>query len=205
MRCKLKICGVTQTSDALQLAEMGVDAIGVNFWKGSKRYISPENAQPFLEEIKGKILRVGVFVNEDIAHVKEIYEAGLIDVAQLHGDENASYYEAMIHHNINFIQVIRVHAEDTALKIPTLFSKRILLDTFVPNYGGEGLPFNWNLAADFISDHPEKEIILAGGITPANVTQAALMKPYMIDVASGVEISPGVKSLSLVKEILVNL
>jgi phosphoribosylanthranilate isomerase len=202
MRCKLKICGVTQASDALQLAEMGVDAIGVNFWNGSKRYISPENAQPFLEVIKGKILRVGVFVNEDFERVKEIYEAGLIDVAQLHGDESACYYEAMIKHKIDFIQVIRVRTEDTSLEIPTLFSKKILLDTFVPNYGGEGLLFNWNLAAKFITDHPDKEIILAGGITPKNVAQAILINPYMIDVASGVEILPGIKSMSLVKELL---
>lgn len=184
---------------------MGVDAIGVNFWKGSKRYISPEHARPFLDQIKGDILRVGVFVNEDISRVKEIYEAGLIDYAQLHGDENSSYYEAMIQHNIDFIQVIRIHADDTDMEIPPLFSKRILLDTLVPNYGGEGKPFNWELAAKFISDHPEKEIILAGGITPANVAQAAVIRPYMIDVASGVEISPGVKSLPLVNEILTNL
>ena len=202
MRCKLKVCGVTQATDAIRLAALGVDAIGVNFWKGSKRYIDPQDAKPFLNEVRDNIHRVGVFVNEDISRIKEIYDEGLIDSAQLHGDEDTSYYEEMIRYNIDFIQVIRIHVEDSAIQPPTLLSNRILLDTFVPNYGGEGKPFNWKLAAKFILAHPEREVILAGGITPDNAAQAALIKPYMLDVASGVETSPGLKSISLVQEML---
>jgi phosphoribosylanthranilate isomerase len=202
MRCKLKVCGVTQATDAVRLAALGVDAIGVNFWKGSKRYIDPQDAKPFLNEIRDNIHRVGVFVNEDISRIKEIYDEGLIDSAQLHGDEDTSYYEEMIRYNIDFIQVIRIHTEDSAIQPPTLLSNRILLDTFVPNYGGEGKPFNWKLAAEFILAHSEKEVILAGGITPDNAAQAALIKPYMLDVASGVETSPGLKSIGLVQEML---
>ncbi len=205
MKCKLKVCGLTRASDALELVEMGVDAIGVNFWQGSKRYISPEDATLFLNEIRGKILRVGVFVNEEVSRVLEIYQAGLIDYAQLHGDENEAYYEEMLHHGIDFIQVIRVQAEDTDLQIPKLFGKKILLDTLVPNYGGEGKPFNWELAAKFIHEHPDREVILAGGITPTNAAQALLINPFMIDVASGVEVSPGVKSMELVKNLMFHL
>lgn len=196
---------MTQATDAVRLAALGVDAIGVNFWKGSKRYIDPQDAKPFLNEVRDNIHRVGVFVNEDISRIKEIYDEGLIDSAQLHGDEDTSYYEEMIRYNIDFIQVIRIHTEDSAIQPPTLLSNRILLDTFVPNYGGEGKPFNWKLAAEFILAHSDKEIILAGGITPDNTPHAAVIKPYMIDVASGVEITAGVKNMNLVQEILSNL
>lgn len=200
--CKLKICGVTRKEDALNLVKLGVDAMGVNFWENSKRYISPYHATPFLNEVKGHILRIGVFVNENISQIKEIYDKGLIDLAQLHGDEDSSYHEEMIRNQIDFIQVIRVHAEKPIIQEPKLLSRRILLDTFVPSYGGEGKPFNWKLAAEFIQAHPDKKVILAGGITTANAAEAAAIHPHMIDVASGVESSPGVKNMSLVRDIL---
>ena len=205
MRCKLKVCGVTQATDAVRLAALGVDAIGVNFWKGSKRYIDPHDAKPFLNEIKGSILRVGVFVDEEISRVKEIYEEGLIDVAQLHGNEDRSYHEELVESGINLIQVIRVMKEDTEIKKPTYGASKILLDSHVSGYGGAGESFDWNLARKFIIANPESEVILAGGITPENIAQAAAIKPAMIDVASGAETSPGIKDFILIGKMLDSL
>jgi phosphoribosylanthranilate isomerase len=205
MRCKLKICGVTQASDAYQLVAMGIDAIGINFWKGSKRYISPENAKPFLDEINGDILRVGVFVDEDISRVKEIYDAGLIDTAQLHGNEDRFYLEELLEHGVKIIQVIRVMKEDTIINKKTHGTNKILLDSHVAGYGGAGERFDWNLARKFIIDNPEAEVILAGGITSENITRAAYIQPSMIDVASGAEISPGIKDFDLIGKMLGNL
>lgn len=195
MRTKLKICGVTTTKDAQSLVDLGVDAIGINFYPKSKRYIASEKAKPFLEKIRGKIERVGVFVDADIDFVKQLFTDDLIDVAQLHGNESDAYCKELINHDMEFIRVIRVEAGDKKIKAPNLASKRILLDTHVADYGGAGQRFDWKLATQFIQQHPELEVIMAGGITPENITKATAIKPYMIDVASGAESSPGIKDL----------
>jgi len=202
MRTKLKICGVTTTKDAQSLVDLGVDAIGINFYPKSKRYIAPEKAKPFLEKIRGKIERVGVFVDADIDLVKQLLTDDLIDTAQLHGKESDAYCKELINHGMEFIRVVRVKAGDKKIKAPSLASKRILLDTHVADYGGAGQSFDWNLATQFIQQHPELEVIMAGGITPENITKATTIKPYMIDVASGAESSPGVKDINKVNAIL---
>lgn len=202
MRNKLKICGITTAEDAHSLAQLNVDAIGINFWSKSKRYISPQNAQPFLKQLSGKIERIGVFVNEDISTLKQLISNNLIDVAQLHGNENDAYCQELADHHIQFIRVIKVQAQDTQITLPYVIGKRILLDTHVPGHGGAGERFNWNLADQCIKLHPEHQVIIAGGITTDNITQAATINPYMIDVASGAEIAPGIKDMSKVKTML---
>ena len=91
--------------DAQSLVQLGVDAIGINFWNKSKRYISPEDAKPMLEQIRGKIERIGVFVDADIATVKQLINDKLIDVAQLHGNESDAYCKELAEHHIEFIRV----------------------------------------------------------------------------------------------------
>ena len=192
-KTKLKVCGVTTPEDAQTLVELGVDAIGINFYPKSKRYIKPEDAKPFLDEIKGEIERIGVFVDEDIAVVKQLIAEDFIDVAQLHGNEDNAYCQEFINHKIDFIRVIRVQANDTSIKLPKVTGNRVLLDTHVTGYGGAGESFDWNLATQFMQDHPDHQVIMAGGITPENIAEACKIHPHMIDVASGVESSPGIK------------
>ncbi|MGJ8655552.1 MAG: phosphoribosylanthranilate isomerase [Akkermansiaceae bacterium] len=202
MKSKLKICGVTTTEDAHNLVDIGVHALGVNFWNKSKRYINPQKARPFLDSVQGKIQRIGVFVDEDISTVKQIMQDGLIDAAQLHGNENIAYCEELINSNLNFIKVIRVQPEDNTIHTPESAGNQILLDTYVSGYGGAGKRFDWNLASNYIKHHPDFKVIIAGGITTQNIAEAASINPYMIDVASGAEISPGIKNMDKVKTML---
>jgi len=129
MKTKLKICGVTTIKDALDLVELGVDAIGINFYPKSKRYISPENAKPMLKQIRGKIERIGVFVDEDLSTIKKLIGDGLIDVAQLHGNESDTYCLELIDCGIEIIRVIKIQAGDSEIPLPTILNQRILLDT----------------------------------------------------------------------------
>jgi len=201
-KTKLKICGVTTFEDAEALVELGVDAIGINFYPKSKRYIKPEDARPFLEHIKGKIERIGVFVDADIAKVKQLIKDDLIDVAQLHGNESDVYCQELADQGIKFIRVIRIEAGDTEIRLPEIVGKHVLLDTHVTGYGGAGQRFDWKLANDFIKQYPEHKVIIAGGITIENITEAISINPHMIDVASGAEISPGTKNLTKVRTML---
>jgi len=201
MRTKLKICGVTTIKDALDLVELGVDAIGINFYPKSKRYITPQDAKPFLEQINGKIERIGVFVDADITLVKQLITDDLIDVAQLHGNENDDYCQELADSGMEFIRVIRIEANDTQINIPSIIGKSVLLDTHVAGYGGAGQSFDWCLATEFMQHHSELNVIIAGGISPQNITEVSVIKPYMIDVASGAETSPGIKDMDKVERI----
>jgi len=205
MKPKLKICGVTTLSDAQALIELGVDAIGINFWHKSKRYISPEDAEPILKQIKGKIERIGVFVNEDIKLLKKLISNDLIDAVQLHGNESDDYCQNLADNHIKYIRVIRIHPNDLTITIPKAIGESILLDTHVAGYGGAGKRFDWNLAERFIKECPQHKIIIAGGITTDNIAQASLINPSMIDVASGAESAPGVKDKDKVALMLAQL
>ncbi len=202
MTTKLKICGVTTSEDALALVNLGVHAIGINFYPKSKRYIAPQEAMAFLTQIHGRIERIGVFVDADINLVKQLLADDLIDVAQLHGNEDDAYCQELANSNMEFIRVIRIEPRDEQINIPEVISKRVLLDTHVAEYGGAGQRFDWKLATQFMKQHPNLEVIMAGGITPDNISEAATVKPHMIDVASGAESSPGIKNMEKVSKML---
>jgi phosphoribosylanthranilate isomerase len=202
----LKICGVTLASDADQLVALNVPALGANFWPKSKRYLAPENAA-WLKPLAGKILRVGVFVNEAPENAIRLYEEGFIDLVQLHGDEQpedaAAYREA----NVPFIKAIGVHTKADLSHAAEFGARGILLDTHAPGiYGGTGEAFDWTISQKFIEQHPTLPVILAGGIVPENASLAAhTVAPSAIDVASGAELSPGVKDFQKVAALLAAL
>jgi phosphoribosylanthranilate isomerase len=199
----LKICGVTTSGDAERLAALGVDALGVNFWPRSKRYLAPESAA-WLAGLAGKILRVGVFVNEPPELPLRLLREGLLDVVQLHGDETpedaAGYQEA----GVPFFKAIGVKTLDDLARAADFRANAILLDAHAPGvYGGTGETFDWNAALDFKKTHPEIPIILAGGIVPENAALAAnTVRPAALDVASGAELSPGIKDFDKVTALL---
>ncbi|MGJ8677002.1 MAG: phosphoribosylanthranilate isomerase [Akkermansiaceae bacterium] len=200
----LKICGITLASDAEQLIELGVHALGVNFWPSSKRYIDPDDAAYFLKSSEGKITRVGVFVNADPELPRRLLDQGLIDFAQFHGDESIEYCQAFAKDGLPFIKALGVKNASSLELVTDYGASALLLDTPAPGvYGGTGEIFDWTIARAFIQKHPNIPVLLAGGITPRNAEEAIkAVHPAGLDVASGAEISPGVKDFDKVKALL---
>ena len=198
----LKICGVTTLADATHLADLGVSALGINFWPSSKRYCSPQKASAIASHVAGNILRVGVFVNNSRPLAADLVNECLIDVVQLHGDETLDDIRFFLDQNIPLIRAV------SAEKLPNFELPRenfaLLIDTPAgKNYGGTGKTFDWSLARDFARNHPETPVILAGGLTPNNAAEAlSTVSPTALDIASGAEISPGIKDLKKVQALL---
>lgn len=199
----LKICGVTRADDGERLAELGVDALGANFWPGSKRYLDPSKAD-FLGELQGRILRVGVFVNAGFDLPRSLYEEGWIDLVQLHGDETSSDCLEFAESGIPFIKAFGVRGAADLATAEDFGALGILLDAHAPGiYGGTGETIDWHLVRRFVGEHPKLPVILAGGITPENIGSAiSTARPAAVDVASGAEISPGVKDFTKVAALL---
>jgi phosphoribosylanthranilate isomerase len=202
----LKICGVTTRDDAESLARMGVDALGVNFWPRSKRYLAEADAE-WLRELDGRILRVGVFVNEVPELPLRLVRDGLLDVVQLHGDETPEDAAAFRDAGVPFIKAIGVKTRADLARATEYGASAILLDAHAPGiYGGTGETFDWEVASAFRRDHPELPVILAGGIVPENAALAAMsVVPAALDIASGAEVSPGVKNFAKVTAFLTAL
>ena len=199
----LKVCGVRNATDALKLADLGVDAIGVNFWSGSPRHVASNEAE-WLAALNGRILRVGVFVNARAELSISLVREGLLDLVQLHGDETPADAAALREAGIPFIKAIGVKTHADLERVEDFGASAILLDAHAPGvYGGTGETFDWNTALDFKSKHPQLPLILAGGIKAENAASAVeMLRPSALDVASGAESSPGVKDFDKVRAIL---
>lgn len=202
----LKICGVTTQADADTLVALGVDALGVNFWPCSKRFLSQEQAS-WLSDLAGKILRIGVFVNESVELPLRLVREGYLDVVQLHGDETPAYAAPFRNAGIPFIKAIGVKTRADLARATDYGASAILFDAHAPGiYGGTGEVFDWEVASDFRRLHPQLPIILAGGIVPENAGLAAMsVKPTALDIASGAEISPGIKDFQKIAAFLTAL
>lgn len=199
----LKICGVTTARDAESLAALGVEAVGVNFWPHSKRYLDPAEAV-WLKEFKGRFLRVGVFVNADAELPLRLVREGAIDVVQLHGDESPADARIYQETGVPFFKAIGVKSAADLDIAPSYGAAAVLLDAHAPGvYGGTGETFDWNTALGFKQRYPGIPLVLAGGIVPENAAQAAaFVSPAALDVASGAESSPGVKDMAKVSALL---
>ncbi|KAB2641768.1 MAG: phosphoribosylanthranilate isomerase [Verrucomicrobia bacterium] len=202
----LKICGITRQRDAEQLVTLGVHALGVNFWPGSKRYLAPADAR-WLQEVAGKILRVGVFVNEPVEMPLELIRDGLLDVIQLHGDETPADAKVYRAEHIPLIKAIGVKSRGDLVHASAYGAAAILLDAHAPGvYGGTGEVFDWNVASEFRQQHPGLPLILAGGIVVENAALAASqVRPVALDVASGAEFTPGIKDFAKIQALLAAL
>jgi phosphoribosylanthranilate isomerase len=199
----LKVCGVTLADDARELARLEVEALGVNFWPKSKRYVAPADAG-WLRELKGKILRVGVFVNPDLDAARQLVREGLIDVIQLHGDESPAFAAPLVENDIPFLKAIGVRTVADLAQAEAYGACGVLLDAHAPGvYGGTGETFDWTVASQFRQAHPSLPVILAGGIVPENA-RASLqaVRPAALDVASGSESAPGIKDFARVAALI---
>lgn len=199
----LKVCGVTNAADAEKLVELGVDAIGVNFWPGSPRCVASTEVK-WLTTLEGRILRVGVFVNAPTELQISLVREGLLDLVQLHGDETPADVAVLREVGITFIKAIGVKTHADLERVEDFQAAAVLLDAHAPGvYGGTGETFDWNTALDFKSKHPQLPLILAGGIKPENAARAAeMLHPSALDVASGAESSPGIKNFDKVRGLL---
>jgi len=194
----IKICGITEVDDAVKIAELGINALGFIFYPKSKRYILPDKAKEIIDCLPPFISTVGVFVNEKKESVIDVLNRCPIDILQFHGDETPEYCSQF---NKRFIKAFRVNEDfsfDVFLKFP---ASAFLLDSLVAGeYGGTGVVFDWDVA---VRAKKYGKIILSGGLNPENLSSAvAKVSPYGIDISSGVEIKPGKKDISKVKEIV---
>ena len=193
MTVKVKICGLTNADDAAVAVEAGADAVGFVFHKKSPRCAETAAAKAIVKELPPFVLPIGVFVNEDAKVVRDIMDSCGLALAQLHGDETAAYCE-MLRRPV--LKAIRLRDRRSFLALAEFQGRGgvrgFLVDAFSAEaYGGTGQVADWPLAAEAAR---VARILLAGGLTPENVAQAIQqVRPYGVDVSSGVESRPGKK------------
>lgn len=188
---RVKICGITRLEDALAAAAAGADALGFNLWPGSRRCVSAEAAREMVARLPPFVTPVGLFVNQHPAEVARLAAAARVAAIQLHGDEPP---EACRGHLLPVVKAFRVGSAEDLLPIPGYARAGIaavLLDGRGEGYGGTGRGFDWSLAGQVPAGLP---LVLAGGLDAERVAEAVrAVRPWAVDVASGVESSPGVK------------
>lgn len=192
-RLRIKICGQTTLADAQLSVAAGADAIGVILFRGSKRFVPFEQASAWIHRVPAGVERVAVFVDPSLDEVRAALADGLFHTAQLHGRENPAFLAALNEAGLEgrLIKAIRVVDESSLASLDDFPTRRFLLDGPDP---GSGRAFDWALAAAAVARHPQAAFLLAGGLTPDNVADAIrAVRPHGVDVASGVEASPGVK------------
>jgi phosphoribosylanthranilate isomerase len=196
---RVKICGITSHEDAWAAVEAGADALGFIFVEGTPRYIEPEAAAAIATRMPPFVTTVGVFVDRTADEIERIMRASGLSLAQLHGHESP---DACDHLGVPFIKAVRIQGEQDleALHIYPQ-ARAFLLDTYVAGRpGGTGRTFPWEIAAMAAR---QARVILSGGLTPDNVALAvAHVRPYAVDVCSGVEASPGRKDHQKVREFI---
>lgn len=190
---KIKICGITNAEDAQAAVEAGADALGFVFYDKSPRFVEAGIVKRIVTGLPPFVLPVGVFVNEDVKVVRDLMDECGLALAQLHGDEGASYCETLAR---PVLKALRLRNRGSLLAIREYTGRAqvrgFVVDAIAENtYGGTGLPADWTLAAEVAKATP---VLLAGGLTPENVQEAIrTVRPYGVDVSSGVEASPGKK------------
>jgi phosphoribosylanthranilate isomerase len=189
---RVKVCGVTRLEDALACAGLGVDLLGFNFWPGSKRHVAPEAARDIVSRLPPGVRAVGLFVNQDRAHILEVSARVGLHAVQLHGDESPSDCEGL---GLPVARALAVRERPDVAALRAWPVAALVLDAPVAGYGGGGRTFPWEHAAGLAAAlQGRPEVWLAGGLTPDNVAAAVrAVRPDVVDVASGVESAPGLK------------
>ncbi|WP_437881264.1 phosphoribosylanthranilate isomerase [Pseudomonas sp. LRF_L74] len=191
-----KICGITRIEDALAAVAAGADAIGLVFYAKSPRAVSLEQARAIVRALPPFVTSVGLFVNAGREAVAQTLAQVPLDLLQFHGDETAADCEG---HGRPYIKALRVRSQDEVIEQIAAYpnASGVLLDTYVEGLpGGTGAAFDWSL----VPENPGLPVILAGGLTPANVREAIeRVRPYAVDVSGGVEIAKGIKDAGRIR------
>jgi phosphoribosylanthranilate isomerase len=199
MPVRVKICGITSFEDARAAVDAGADALGFIFFKGSPRYVELKIAADIIHKLPPFATTVGVFVDETAENIARICRDAGLAAVQLHGKEEPSFCSEI---QAKTIKAFRVKDQSSLSELPKYHVSAFLLDSYVPGQmGGTGAKFNWDLAVQ--AKTLGTPIILAGGLTVENIADAvAKVRPFGVDVSTGVEISPGRKDHAKVREFI---
>lgn len=200
-RTRIKICGITREEDLAAAVAAGADALGFVFYPPSPRHLTPQRAAQLLARVPPFVTRVGLFVNEPAATVRAALAQTSLDLLQFHGDEDAVYCASF---GKPWIKAARVKAGFDLLEYASAFAGApgvcgLLLDAHVEGFGGGGQTFDWSL----IPRSLPLPVILSGGLHPGNVVEAVrTVRPWAVDVSSGVEAARGIKDAQKITEFI---
>ncbi len=180
---RVKICGITNLTDAMDAIDAGADALGFVFYPKSARYIEPSAAQKIIKKIPPFVQSVGLFVNETAEEVNNIAQISQIDIAQIHFEASENFYKKL---KIKALKVVRAQTKED---LELYKNEYRIVDAFVPEYGGEGKRLN----IEWFKEIDCSRIILAGGLTANNLEDLKGFNFYSLDVSSGVEVKKGFK------------
>jgi len=200
---RVKICGITNAEDAIAAARYGADALGFVFYPRSPRYVTPDRAAQIIKEIPPFVAAVGVFVNPTLEELERALEVCFLDYVQLHGSETPEFcWEVRLRLGKRVIKAFSVRDESSLEAMRSYEVEAYLLDTYRPDTpGGTGLTFRWEMTYNFGVNRAR--LILAGGLNPDNVSDAIrIVRPWAVDVSSGVEIEPGRKDHDKIKNFI---
>lgn len=200
---RIKICGITNKTDAVGAASLGVDMLGFVFYKKSKRYVEPAAAEDIINELPPGIGKAGVFVDEDKDEVLRIAVDAGLDILQFHGNESPEYCE-YFRDKYRTVKAFRLKDKNDLKKVNDYKTDFYMFDTYKGDtIGGTGETFDWNLLKDFEILRP---VFISGGLTPDNVDRAIReLAPYGVDVSTGVEAAPGKKDIDKIKRFVENV
>lgn len=201
----MKFCGITSSADAEKAVSSGPDALGFVFFKDSQRYVTPERAEAIIENLPPFVTSVGVFVNEDIRFIEDCVERCGLGAVQLHGDETPEYcsmFKGLKLKGVKLIKAIRLKDKESIRSIEDCQTDAILLDAYDSGmYGGTGKALDRSLV--ILAKEYGKRLIISGGLNPDNVRETIEeIRPYGVDVSSGIESSPGKKNIELMEEFM---
>lgn len=210
----IKICGIREATSAVEIARLGIDAVGLNFYERSPRQVAPDAAVEIVSRLPAGTEAVGVFVNQPVAEIVHWQRECGFQGIQLHGDESVEFLaelQTRLPH-CRVYRALRIGPQGLdavaefvdACRRAGLRPERLLVDAHVAgSYGGTGRPVDWKLLAEQYLREEWPRLILAGGLTPQNVAEAVrTVRPWGVDVAGGVEESPGRKNVELVRRFL---
>ncbi len=190
---KVKICGITNLSDALAACEVGADALGFVFYRKSPRYIEPTKAKEIAQKLPPFVKKVGLFVNETPEFINETMKKSYMDLAQIHFEVSQKFLDKL---EYPYVEVIRAKSKNDIANLPK--DRYFLVDAFVTSYGGEGkrVELSWFDEVDC------SNIILAGGLNEKNIKEINRYDFYGVDVSSGVEKEKGIKDHNKIKNFI---
>lgn len=203
-RLFVKICGLTRREDAAVCAEAGADAIGINFFPISKRYLPLAEAKEWLGDFAGGPARVAVFVNAPFPEIRTAVDSGMFEALQLHGDESPDFCAQVKALGLPLVRALALRTPDDLPQLADYPADAFILDAYAPgHFGGTGTLSDWVLADEAIKRFPQRTFFLSGGLHAGNVASAILrVRPAGVDVASGVECAPGLKDHAKIRAFL---
>ncbi|MFL6528021.1 MAG: phosphoribosylanthranilate isomerase [Chthoniobacterales bacterium] len=194
-KTRVKICGITNAPDAVVAIECGADALGWNFFRGSKRFIPPERATAIIRELPKPVAHVAILVNPTFDEALALGDSGTFTALQLHGTETPTFCARLSARGVRFAKAIPVTADGAVEPIAAFATDIIVLDSIVQDqFGGTGVAVPWQVARELRDREGAIRIVLAGGLTPENVCEAIrVVRPFGVDVTTAVEAAPGRK------------